>query len=87
MFNSNEIVNRLSAAVNDVALLYAHEPDDLFVKALKQMRIALGAGCGSIFQDIPKTDTLVAEVLNCVVIQRHDLELGAGLPPTARTMH
>jgi hypothetical protein len=87
LINHDEIVARLSAAVTDVALLYAHESDDLFVNALKKMRTALNAGCKSVLPDIPETNSLVREILHCVAIQRHDFELGAGLPPTARTLH
>jgi hypothetical protein len=87
VINSDDIVARLSAVVNDAALLFAHEPDDALVKGLKHMRIELRAEFGSLFQDVPQVHSLVEEVLKCIAIQRHDIELGAGLPPTARTMH
>jgi hypothetical protein len=81
----NEAVTRLSDAINDVALLYAHEPDDFVVKAIKKMRAELKVEYGRL--DLPDLLTLVDESLRCVLIQRHDIELGAGLPPAARTMH
>ena len=87
MLNSDEIVARLCVVVNDAALLFAHEPDDALVKGLKRMRIELRAEYGKLFLGAPETNALVEEVLTCIAIQRHDIELGAGLPPTARTMH
>jgi hypothetical protein len=87
VFNADEIVTRLCAVVNDAALLFAHEPDDAFVKALKQMRIELKAEYGSMLLDFPETNALVEEVLKCVAVQRHDIELGAGLPAPAGTLH
>jgi hypothetical protein len=83
----NEITARLTDIINDAALLFAHEPDDALVKALKRMRIELRAEYGSLLHDAPETNALVEEVLTCIAIQRHDIELAAGLPPTARTMH
>lgn len=88
MINNDEIVARLSEAVDDIALMYANEPDALFVKAIKQMRIALTAGFNAgLFPDIPETKALVGEILQCAAIQRRDLELGAGYPGPARTLH
>jgi hypothetical protein len=87
LLNSDEIVTRLTAVVNDAALLFAHEPDDALVKGLKQMRIELRAEFGGFFQEVPEIHALVEEVLTCVAIQRHDIELGAGLPALAGTLH
>jgi hypothetical protein len=87
LLNSNEIVTRLCAVVNDAALLFAHEPDDAVVKGLKQMRIELRSEFGGLFQDVPEIHALVEEVLTCIAIQRHDIELGAGLPAPAGTLH
>ena len=85
MINSDEIVTQLCAV--DAALLFAHEPDDALVKGLKRMRVELRTEFGGLFQDIPEVRSLVEEVLTCIAVQRHHIELGAGLPPTARTMH
>jgi hypothetical protein len=87
LINSDEIVTRLTAVVNDAALLYAHEPDAALVEGLKRMRIELRSEFGGLFQDVPEIHSLVEEVLTCIAIQRHDLELGAGLAPIARIMH
>lgn len=87
MLNSDEIVTRLSAVVNDAALLFAHEPDEAFIKALKQMRIELRSEFGELLHHLPEATSLVEEVLTCVAIQRHDIELGAGLPAPAGTPH
>jgi hypothetical protein len=87
LINSDEIVTRLCSVVNGAALLFAYEPDDAVVKGLKQMRIELRSEFGGLFRDVPEVHSLVEEVLTCIAIQRHDIELGAGLPAPAGTMH
>jgi hypothetical protein len=84
--NANEIVTRLCAVVNDAALMFAHEPDEVFIKALKPMRVDLRSEFGELIQQIPEATSLIEEVVKCTAIQRHDIELGAGLPAPAGTM-
>ena len=86
MIDLNEITARLTGVVNDTALLFAHEPDEIFIKALKQLRIDLRSEFGEL-SHLPEATPLIEEVLKCAAIQRHDIELGAGLRPAARTMH
>jgi hypothetical protein len=51
------------------------------------MRIELRSEFGELLHHLPEATSLVEEVLTCVAIQRHDIELGAGLPAPAGTMH
>jgi hypothetical protein len=85
--NSDEIVTHLCAVVNDAALMFAHEPDEVFIKALKQMRVDLRSEFGELLHHLPEATSLIEEVIKCTAVQRHDIELGAGLPAPAGTMH
>jgi hypothetical protein len=86
LIDLNEITARLTDVVNEAALLFAHEPDEAFIKALKKMRIDLRSEFGEL-SCLPETTSLIEEVLKCAAIQRHDIELGAGLPAPAGTLH
>lgn len=87
MIDLDQITTRLTAVVNDTALMFAHEPDEAFIKALKQLRRDLRSEFGELLHQLPEATSLIEEVLTCAAVHRHDLELGAGLAPTARTMH
>ena len=76
MIDLNQITTRLTAVVNDTALLYAHEPDEAFIKALKRMRLDLRSEFGDMIRMVPEATSLIEEVLTCTAIQRRDIELG-----------
>jgi hypothetical protein len=82
MINHNEaLVEYMAAAVNDVALLFAGEPDDAVVSSLRAMRKKLNSGLGT----SPEGAALTQRLMECVLLQRHHLQIGCSV--ASRTVH
>jgi hypothetical protein len=77
------IVSRMSDVINDLSLLFANEPDAAFVQAIKLMRAELHEEYGDLIERIPETTAFVDRVLECAVIQRHDIQINSGAPSMA----
>jgi hypothetical protein len=67
--------------VNDTALLFAGEPDDDVVSSMRTMREKLDSGLGT----APEESALTQRLIECILIQRHDLQTGCSL--ANRTVH
>jgi hypothetical protein len=71
-----KFVERVTAAIEDLGLLYANEPDDRVATSLEQVRANLKAEYANLFPSIPGT---TSAMVDCIVaeIQKRRREIEA----------
>ena len=77
-----KFVERVTAAIEDLGLLYANEPDDRVATSLEQMRANLKAEYANLFPSIPETtSTMVDHIIECIQARRREIEAAGATPP------
>jgi hypothetical protein len=74
-----KFVDRVTAAIEDLGLLYANEPDDRVATSLEQMRANLKAEYANLFPSIPgTTSAMVDHIIECIRNRRREIEAAGG---------
>jgi hypothetical protein len=77
-----KFIERVTAAIEDVALAFAHEPDDRAATSLEQMRANLKAQYANLWPSIPETTSaMVDHIIECIQTRRREIEAGGETPP------